>query len=176
MNPILRNFMSIVRRYKLAMSLNIVGLAAAFAAFIIISMQIRYEQGFESCHPKASRIYRADLATENGTNPILVRPFVYSIIHSSPLIETGTILNPYSQNMYITVERDNKEIGFKELIMTCYPEITDMFNFQMVEGRADCLKENNQLLLPESLARKFFGSESATSRSVLSGQKENTNT
>lgn len=81
MNPILRNFMSIVRRYKLAMSLNIVGLAAAFAAFIIISMQIRYEQGFESCHPKASRIYRADLATENGTNPILVRPFVYSIIH-----------------------------------------------------------------------------------------------
>lgn len=166
MNPILRNFMSIVRRYKLAMSLNIVGLAAAFAAFIIISMQIRYEQGFESCHPKASRIYRADLATENGTNPILVRPFVYSIIHSSPLIETGTILNPYSQNMYITVERDNKEIGFKELIMTCYPEITEMFNFQMVEGRADCLKENNQLLLPESLARKFFGTESAVGKQV----------
>ncbi len=166
MNPLFRNLRSIVRRYKLAVLLNIIGLAAAFAAFIIILMQIRFESGFESCHPNASRIYRVELVTDNWSTPILVRPFVYSIIHASPLIETGTILNPYSPNMYITVDADNKETGFKEQIMTCYPEITDMFNFQMVEGNKNCLKENNQLLLPESLARKFFGKEPAVGKQI----------
>ena len=166
MNPIFRNFTSILKRYKVSMVVNIIGLSTALAAFIVILMQIRYEQGFESCHPNASRIYRVDLQTDSWTSPILVRPFVYSMIHSSPLIETGTILNPYCSNMYITIDQDNKEIGFKEPIMTCYPEITKMFNFQMVEGNPDCLKENNQLLLPESLAHKFFGTESAIGKQI----------
>ena len=111
MNPIVRNFVSIIRRFKLAMALNVLGLAMAFAAFVVIMMQISYEHNFENCHPNADRIYRVDLQTEQWGGPILVRPFVYSIIHSSPFIEVGTIINPYMGISYITVEMNGQKVG-----------------------------------------------------------------
>ena len=166
MNPIVRNFVSIIRRFKLAMALNVLGLAMAFAAFVVIMMQISYERNFENCHPNADRIYRVDLQTEQWGGPILVRPFVYSIIHSSPFIEAGTIINPYMGISYITVEMNGQKVGYKESIMTCYPDITKMFNFQMVEGSADCLNEQIHVLIPESMARKFFGETSAIGKQI----------
>ena len=166
MNPIVRNFVSIIRRFKLAMALNVLGLAMAFATFVVIMMQISYERNFENCHPNADRIYRVDLQTEQWGGPILVRPFVYSIIHSSPFIEVGTIINPYMGISYITVEMNGQKVGYKESIMTCYPDITKMFNFQMVEGSADCLNEQIHVLIPESMARKFFGETSAIGKQI----------
>ncbi len=167
MNPIIRNFMSVVRRFKLAMILNVLGLASAFAAFVIIMMRVSYERNFESCHPNADRIYRVDLKIgQLGENSILARPFVYTIIHSSPLIETGTIINPFMSKSYITVENNGQRAGFNEMITTCYPEITRMFGFRMVEGNADCLNEVDKVLIPESTARKLFGNNSAIGKQI----------
>ena len=50
MNPIIRNLISIIRRYKLAAILNILGLSVAFAAFMIIMMQLDFDYGFDKCH------------------------------------------------------------------------------------------------------------------------------
>lgn len=166
MNPIVRNFVSVFRRFRLAMSLNILGLAAAFAAFVVIMMQISYERGFEDCHPNADRIYRVEFGTEQWESFILSRPFVYSIIHSSPQIEAGTILNPYMGESYVTVERNGAKAGFNEMITTCYPEITRMFDFQMLEGSADCLQDNEKALIPESMARKLFGEGPAVGKQI----------
>ena len=166
MNPIVRNFVSVFRRFRLAMSLNILGLAAAFAAFVVIMMQIGYERGFEDCHPNADRIYRVEFGTEQWDSFILSRPFVYSLIHSSPQIEAGTILCPYMDKSYITVERNGAKVGFNETITTCYPEITQMFHFQMLEGSADCLQDYEKVLIPESTARKLFGEGPAVGKQI----------
>lgn len=39
MKTILRNLLSVLRRFKMAMLLNVLGLSIAFAAFILIMMQ-----------------------------------------------------------------------------------------------------------------------------------------
>ena len=166
MNPIVRNFVSVFRRFRLAMTLNILGLAAAFAAFVVIMMQIGYERGFEDCHPNADRIYRVEFGTEQWESFILARPFVYSFVHSSPQIEAGTILCPYMDKSYITVERNGAKVGFNETITTCYPEITRMFHFQMLGGSADCLQEGDKVLVPESTARKLFGEGPAVGKQI----------
>lgn len=40
MKTILRNLLSVLRRFKMAMLLNVLGLSIAFAAFILIMMQV----------------------------------------------------------------------------------------------------------------------------------------
>lgn len=40
MKTIIRNFLSVLRRFKMATALNVAGLAVAFAAFIVILIQI----------------------------------------------------------------------------------------------------------------------------------------
>ena len=47
MNTILRNFLVTLKRFKVASSLNILGLSVAFAAFIVIMMQVNYDRGFD---------------------------------------------------------------------------------------------------------------------------------
>ena len=53
------------------------------------------------------------------------------------------------------------ELWNKEEVSMVMPSFTDVFPFKMLEGSADVLNERNQLLIPQSLARKLFGNESA---------------
>lgn len=47
MKTILRNLLSVLRRFKMAMLLNVLGLSIAFAAFILIMMQVEYDRNFD---------------------------------------------------------------------------------------------------------------------------------
>lgn len=40
----------------MATALNVAGLAVAFAAFIVILIQINFERTFDRCHPTSGRI------------------------------------------------------------------------------------------------------------------------
>ena len=62
MKTILRNFISVLRRFRMATLLNILGLSIAFAAFMVIMMQVSYDYTFDSCQPEADAIYREEIA------------------------------------------------------------------------------------------------------------------
>ena len=61
MNPIIRNLISVIRRFKLAAVLNILGLSVAFAAFMVIMIQLDYDTGFDKCHKDYDKIFRMDV-------------------------------------------------------------------------------------------------------------------
>ena len=62
MKTIIRNLLSVLRRFKMATLLNVLGLSIAFAAFMVIMMQVDYDRNFDKFHKEANRIYRL----ENG--------------------------------------------------------------------------------------------------------------
>ena len=157
MKTIIRNFINVLIRFKVATFLNVAGLAVAFAAFLIIMMQVSFEHNFDRCHPNSTRIYRMGLSFPDGASMIHCRPLIESFIHSSPHIEAGTLINPYIGEMYVTVTRKEGKQGFKETIITCHPEITRMFQFTMREGESSCLSEPEKALIPESMAHRLFG-------------------
>ncbi|WP_297900847.1 ABC transporter permease [uncultured Parabacteroides sp.] len=167
MKTIIRNFINVLVRFKVATFLNVAGLAVAFAAFLIIMMQVSFERNFDRCHPNSARIYRMGLAFPDGTSLIHSRPLIESFIHSSPHIEAGTLVNPYVGEMYVTVTGKDGKQGFKEMIVTCHPEITRMFQFTMREGESSCLSDPEKALLPESMARRLFGEESAIGKQIV---------
>ncbi|GHT62685.1 ABC transporter permease [Bacteroidia bacterium] len=165
---ILQNFLFVLNRFKVSSLLNIFGLTTAFAAFLILVIQVNFEYGFEKYHPNAARIYRVDGAnTVNGDEwCIHSYPFVETVIQSSPHILAGTLINPYLDNFYITIETDGVQKGFKERFVTCDADITKVFNFQMLEGSAGCLKNQEMAIIPQSMAVRLFGTESAIGKQL----------
>jgi len=164
MKTILRNFLSVLRRFKMATFLNVAGLAVAFAAFIVILIQVNYERSFDRCHPTAERVFRVELETPGTFGLILPRGFVETVIQSSPHIEAGSLIYPYNSAIYFSVMENGEKIGYREPLYTCNPEITRVFDFPILEGDIDCLKDPDKLILPESIARKIFGDQPAVGK------------
>lgn len=163
---ILRNFLHIFRRFKMAVLLNVVGLAVAFAAFMVILIQVNYERSFDRCHPTAGRVFRLDLDHSGNFSTILPRAFIEAFLSSSPHIEAGSLLTPFIGEVYFTVTDEGGKKGFKEVVQTCHPAFTQVFDFPVVEGNIDCMEDPEKVVIPQSLARKLYGKESAVGKTL----------
>ncbi|RHJ90691.1 ABC transporter permease [Parabacteroides bouchesdurhonensis] len=166
MKTIIRNFLSVLRRFKMATVLNVAGLAVAFAAFIVIFVQVNFERNFDKCHPTADRVFRVDLSEAGAFSTILPRAFIEDVIHSSPHIEAGSLINPFLAPVYFSVMENGEKRGFRETMQTCHPDITRLFDFPIIEGTADCLNEPEKVIIPQSLAHKLFGNEPAVGKAI----------
>lgn len=155
----------------MAVLLNIVGLAVAFAAFVVILIQVNYERSFDRCHPAAGRIFRLDLSSSGTFSTILPRAFVEAFIPSSPHILAGSLINPYIGEIYFTVTGEGGKKGFKEVVQTCHPALTRVFDFPIVEGDIDCMEAPEKVVIPESLARKLYGKESAVGKPLKAEER-----
>ena len=166
MNLILKNFISIFRRFKLAVILNVLGLSVAFAAFMVIMMQLDYDLNFDRCHPDAERIYRLEYSYSNEPfMTVINRPLVEEFLQSSPHIE-GSVISKWSAVWFFSVEAQGKRDSFCEKTLMVSPGLTDVFQFDMTEGADDALKEPGNVLIPLSMAIKIFGSESAIGKQL----------
>ena len=164
MKPILLNFLSIIRRYKIAVILNVMGLSVAFAAFIIIMIQLDYDYGFDKFHKNHDRIFRMEFSQKNSVQAVIPRPFADCFFDSSPHIVAGAIANPSTGKAFFHVVVNDVRIFFEEASKRVSPEYTDVFTFDFVEGPDDALKTPGNVIIPLSLSRKIFGNESAVGK------------
>jgi putative ABC transport system permease protein len=157
--------------------LNIFGLSVAFAAFIVIMIQVNFERSYDRCHPKADRIFRVDMVRGQGNDfpvNILPRPFVNAIIQSSPHIEAGALLMPIDEwvgDLHILVGDSADRRGFLAPLIPCYPNITQIFGYEFTEGDGSCLNNPGMAIIPQSLARRMFGDEPATGKMIYNSNQ-----
>jgi len=175
MNPIIRNLISVVRRFKFAASLNILGLSVAFAAFMVIMIQLDYDYGFDRFHKNSDRIFRVEVI-QRGTeaSTIISRPLAERFFESSPHIVAGAISDTWVRNIYFHVENDGIQNFFNEISIRVSPDFTDVFTFNWVEGANDALKTPNSVIIPFSLSQKLFGNEPAVGQQLVSGARSQT--
>jgi putative ABC transport system permease protein len=170
MKTILRNFLSVLRRFKMATALNILGLSVAFAAFMIIMMQVEYDRGFDRSHSNADRIYRVEVGSVLGSDwqAVINRPLAEAFIQSSPHILSGTFTHMPRQLLF-SVETDSGKNFYMENALKVSRGYAGVFTFDMLEGSDRVLEEPDHVLLPASLARKFFGDKPATGKRIEAG-------
>ena len=167
MHTIYRNLLSVVRRFRVATLLNVLGLAVAFAAFMIILMQVDFDRTFDRSDPNHARIFRVEFVNhERGAQVILSRPIAEALFASSPHILAGAYLN-YSYDVAFVVEDGAGRKSFREAYETVSPGFTDVFAFDFVEGSKDALRTPDQVIIPLSMARKMFGSGSAVGKKLI---------
>jgi putative ABC transport system permease protein len=168
MKTILRNFISVLRRYKMAAFLNVLGLSVAFAAFMVIMMQVEYDRSFDRSDPNADCIYRVEISlSEYGRVTVFSRPLADAFIASSPHILGGALGGFFGQELFFSVDSDGNRKHYKEQALTVTAGLTDVFTFDMLEGSDRALQEPSMALIPQSLARKLFGSEPAVGKQLL---------
>ena len=166
MKTILRNLLSVLRRFKMATLLNVLGLSVAFSAFILIMMQVEYDQNFDRGYTDTESIFRVEAMFEEGGQAVICRPLADAFIQSSPHIVAGTLANPWGGDLFFSVEENGVRNTFKEQCINVYPEFTKVFDFKFQEGNPEALQEPNVVLLPQSMAQKFFGNQSAVGKQL----------
>jgi putative ABC transport system permease protein len=173
MKTILRNFLSVLRRFKMATALNVLGLSVAFAAFLIIMMQLDYDRGFDRSHPEADRIYRLEVYNLTGAEwaAIINYPLAEAFIASSPHILAGGLTTGVLSKMFFSVETNGVRNFYEESALGLSPGYTGVFTFDMLEGSDRAADVPGYVLLPASLARKLFGEEPAVGKQLTEGDK-----
>ena len=162
----MKNFIAILRRYSVAMVMNFVGLVLALTAFMVLMLQVGYQMDFDKDHPTSGRIYRVDkvgAADDDIFKNIIPRGYADDIIRSSPHIIAGSIDCPFIGETVFNVilDDDRPAFVFRSKTNVIYPDFFKVFGTEFIEGSAEALNDLSQIAIPESLAKKLYGNESA---------------
>ena len=162
----MKNFIAILRRYSVAMVMNFIGLVLALTAFMVLMLQVGYQMDFDKEHPTSGRIYRVDkvgAADDDIFKNIIPRGYADDIIGSSPHIIAGSIDCPFiGETVFNAIlDNDSPAFVFKSKANVIYPDFFKVFGTEFIEGSAEALNDLSQIAIPESLAKKLYGNESA---------------
>ena len=171
MKLMIRNLLFLFKRFKTAVVLNLFGLTIAFAAFLLIVMQVDYEMNYDAMHSKSGRTFR--LEANHGEfehNAIHCLMFSDAFVNSSAHITDYSYRYPfYGGERYCQIDEvdDQGEAKvFKENFQLCLPNISDVFDFHMKEGSVECLSIPGSVLIPESVAKRLFDKQSAIGKRI----------
>jgi putative ABC transport system permease protein len=158
-----------IKKHKGFSFINIAGLAAGMAVFILIILFVRNELSYDRYHPNASNIYR--VITKNseldymGSNisaqtPGAVAP---AVLNEFPEVRAAARIMRTPEVLLNRKEKNFMENGF----IWADSQIFDIFSFPPVQGdRISILKEPFSVLLSERAAMKYFGSESPLGQTI----------
>jgi putative ABC transport system permease protein len=149
-------------RSRLYTAINILGLAVAFAAAILIGIYVRHERGFERFMPDHGQVYRLSAASLRGGSAAnatddLRGPMAESLRTYFPQIRYITEL----RNMFGQASLRRGQVESLEPTFTwAGPETFDVLALPVAAGdpRA-ALARPDGLVLTRRMARKYFGSE-----------------
>lgn len=169
MKLLFRNLLSVCRKFKLPMLLNILGLSVAFVAFMITLIKVNSEFSFESMHKNRNRIYMVELSYGDMiSDNVHQRYSLERFFESSPLIEKHTAILPFVKNVEVRItDKEENEKAFVVNMSPVESGINEMFDFQIISGVADCIKDPEKVMIPASMAKKFFGRTDVVGESII---------
>lgn len=170
----LKNYFKIVLRNAqknpLYVFINILGLAIGMTVSILIFVFIQHEMSYDTYHTKADDIYRVSRSwsdsdgSENLHLGHLAPPF-------GPLIKSdfGDQVEEVVRFFNAEILVKSEENSFLEGdFFFADPEVFDVFSWKMIAGDpVTALKESDALLISESTALKYFGTDEAVGKELL---------
>ena len=173
MKTLIRNFSHTFRRFFTASVLNIVGLAIAFASFFVIITQVDYDYNFNKGYKDYEKIFRVEVHVndEYGWQVWLARPFCELVQSTSPHITSLSILTSYSSSFDYEV---NGKL-FNEKTLTGFGNFMETFQPEMINGTADALKQPGNILIPQTMAIRFFGTTDVVGQTIFQGKRADNN-
>lgn len=157
-------------RHKGYSSINVLGLAIGIACCILILLYVQDELSYDRYHEKSDRIYRlAESATIAG-RPIEAAvtppPWAPVLAKEYPEIEQITRLKPPGSRWLIRYKENR---FYERYFVFADSSVFDIFTIPLVQGNAKTvLAEPHAVVLSESMADKYFGSENPIGK-VITG-------
>jgi len=150
-------------RYKGFSFINILGLAIGLTCCVLVALFILDEWSYDKFHNDRGRIFRVvkDFVNDDGTKlpDATTPPAIGAAIQKDvPEIEHVVRLMPgWGAKFYV---RNGERRFIEENVYRADSSIFDVFTFQFVLGNPKtALKNIHSIILTESMAKKYFGSE-----------------
>jgi putative ABC transport system permease protein len=137
-------------------SINVLGLSAGLACFLLILLFVRDERSYDRHHENAERIVRMHFGETQVVTPTAAGP---TMARTIPEVEMFTRIYPLGMYQPISVRRGEDaflESGFYYADSTVF----DVFTMPFVAGSPDgALNRSRTMVITESTAQKYFGDE-----------------
>ena len=159
-----------IKKNKAYAALNVLGLAAGMAVFILIMLFVRTETSYDRYHANARTIYRVVQEqpgnTYLGSNVFAVTPgpMAPAMVQDFPEVLKATRIDEWSDVLVTVGEKSflEKKIHWTD------PQTFEIFSFPLVRGdRATALKDPYSVLLSERAARRLFGDADPVGRTTF---------
>lgn len=159
--------MSNKKSFRPAYVLNIIGLAIAFAAFMILMMQVRYDYRYDRCYPEYEKMYRLESNDMGrGFSNYLwgTGDSIADYLSKQEDVESFCFVNHCGDYFLQNGER------ISDTLMFCYicdKDIFDFFGIECVSGSFKDLRDDSEVAIPKSTARALFGEEDPIGKTVF---------
>jgi len=174
-----KNFLTIafrnVVKYKSYSLINVIGFALGISCFLLIVFFIRDELSFDTFHTKADRIYRvAEIYTQSGNVQYIANssgPWGPALAEDYPEVENFVrLMPPVTQYLVSQIEKDLH--FYEERFIFADDTLFDVFDFELLNGdRKSVLSEPNSVILTQSTATRYFGSEDPMGKTIVVDKK-----
>lgn len=171
----LKNYLKIawrnLLRHKAFSLINIGGLSIGIAACLLISLYVNYELSYDTYHSKGGRIVRITnlMRTPESDNvSIALSPTLLAatLNHNYPEVETAVRFQPQA-----TVIKVNDQVFKEDFVYKTDANVFDVFTYPFKEGNpAQALTDPHSMVITASLAKKYFGSNSAIGKNITCNQ------
>ena len=154
----IKNFITLLRRYTTSSLLNVVGMSVAFAAIYLIMVQVKYDFSYDKVIPNSENIYRLEIPNwwqEGKYMHTWNRQLPDDICAGIPEIEAGGTIETYawSGNNY-SIKRNHTIDNLKIKTVEAELEGLEVFHFEFIEGGLENFTISS-MIISEETAKKF---------------------
>jgi putative ABC transport system permease protein len=155
-------------------AINIIGLSAGLAVFLLIVLYVVDELSYDKYNANADRIYRLDADIHfNGTqftSAVSPAPLAPTLLKDYPQIEQIVRLRNFGD---ILVKKDNQNIKNHNAVFAD-STFFKVFNIPMISGDPlTALNEPNSIVIDETTAKKYFNSTDVVGKTLYVNNSDN---
>lgn len=162
-----------LKKHRLYSLIKVLGLTIATTSCLLIALYISHELNYDGMHEKADRIVKANMeyrfSGETAMANVCGNKVATAFTRDFPEIESGLRIIQYSQ----VVKVDGQLYEEKKLF---YVDSTffSILSYPLISGdKNHLLDEPYQVVLTETIARKYFGSENPLGKILKVGTSPN---
>ena len=145
--------------------INILGLAAGLASFVIILLYLNYELSYDKWDPELKKVYRVSVQINNDILQETNAPLAAFIAQKYYNAEAATHLMS-AGDYKILLSNNNKKIYQKD-ILTVDSLFLKVFPYKLIQGDPKtALNQPNAAILSEEVAHKLFGDEDPIGKTI----------
>ncbi|MGI4022770.1 MAG: ABC transporter permease [Janthinobacterium lividum] len=150
---------------KIFSAVNILGLAAGLASFIIILLYLNYELSYDKWNPELKKVYKVSIYEKGDYLPQSYAPLASFLVQNYPDAAAGTAVQG-GMDFDVLLATNDKKI-FQKGFVTVDSSFLKVFPYKIVRGDAKtALDKPDATVITEDLAHKLFGNSDPIGKTI----------
>lgn len=146
-----------IRKNRLHAVVNILGLAAGLASFIVILVYLNYELSYDKWDPSLKKVYKISLQQDQDFMQTTPAPLASMLARDYPAVDYATCIQP-DEDFALLLDANGKKIYQKGVVTVEDSSFFHVFPYHFSIGSAaSALNRPDAIVISEAVCAKLFG-------------------